>query len=73
MYSIDAADVPVRGNDRMDRGELSLIADLPLALGQESRILTADVHGITEGKKRKRLEVAVAIDGGCINIYDVCC
>ena len=55
----------------MQRRELSLIADLPLSLGQDGRILTADVHGITKGKKRKRHEVAVAVDGGCINIYNV--
>ena len=55
----------------MERGELNVIADLPLSLGHDSRILTADVHGITGGKKRKRQEVAVAIDGGCINIYNV--
>ena len=51
--------------------EVDLIADLPLSLGVSSKIWTADVHGITNGKKRKRLEVAVAIDGGCVNIYDV--
>jgi len=42
--------------------------DIPGALG---RILIGDVHAIAGSKKRKRSEIAVAIDHQGINIYDV--
>ena len=36
------------------------------------RTWIAPVHGIREGKKRKRHEVAVGVDGEGVNIYNVC-
>ena len=40
------------------------------AVGNEP--LAADVHTLAKGKKRKRSELAVAINGEAINLYDVC-
>ena len=37
----------------------------------ESRIQSADVYSVSGSKKRKRSELAVAIDQSCVNLYDV--
>lgn len=43
----------------------------------ESRIQSADVYSVSGSKRRKRSELAVAIDQSCVNLYDVnthsCC
>ncbi len=39
--------------------------------GSNARILTANVFSVTGSRKRKRSELAVAIDGQGIRIYDV--
>ena len=49
-----------------------LLTKLPKSFESEkSRVYTADVHSITGGKKRKRSEIAVAVDDEGINLYDV--
>lgn len=37
----------------------------------ETRIQSADVYSISGSKKRKRSELAIAIDQSCVNLYDV--
>lgn len=49
-----------------------VLAELPKALpGSRSKVLAADVYGVGGNRKRKRSELAVAIDGQGINLYDV--
>lgn len=49
-----------------------LIADIPHNLsGLPGNILATDVLAVAGYKKRKRSELALAIDGQGINIYDV--
>lgn len=40
--------------------------------GLEGQVITANVHSVSGAKKRKRSELAAAIDHQGINIYDVC-
>ena len=48
------------------------LIDLPQdLLGQDSRIWASDVYSVTGARKRKRTELALAIDGETVNIYDV--
>ena len=48
------------------------VAHLPVpAKDQVEKVYVADVIAITGSQKRKRSELAVAIDGEAINIYDV--
>ena len=49
-----------------------LLTKLPKPFESEkSRVYTADIHSITGSGKRKRSEIAVAIDDEGINLYDV--
>lgn len=48
------------------------IAKLPEApFPDKARIQCADVQSVTGSRKRKRCELAVAIDHSCVNLYDV--
>lgn len=56
----------------MDLQFPSVLAQLPRplhALTGKTRI--GDVHSLADAKKRKRYEVAVAVDGEAVNIYNV--
>jgi len=47
-------------------------ADIPHDLTSSSgRIRVVDINAITGSKKRKRSEIAVAVDHQGVNIYDV--
>ena len=49
-----------------------VLSELPKPLpGSKSKVLAADVYGVGQTRKRKRSELAVAIDGEGINLYDV--
>lgn len=49
-----------------------VLADIPNDLvGSAGRVLVEDVYAIAGLKKRKRSEIAVAIDRQGVNIYDV--
>lgn len=48
----------------------SLVASLPRPFSV-GRCQFAEVHGLDGSKKRKRYEVAAAIDGEGVNIYNV--
>ena len=49
-----------------------LLADIPHDItGTPGSILAADVLAVTGSKKRKRSELAIAIDRQGINIYNV--
>lgn len=48
----------------------SLIASLPRPFS-EGKCQFAEVYGLEGSKKRKRYEVAAAIDGEGVNIYNV--
>lgn len=50
------------------------LTELPnnLIAGHAS-VLTADVHALVGSRKRKRSELAVALDSESVNLYDVCC
>lgn len=51
----------------------SVLAQLPqplLELGGKTQF--GPCYGLTGSRKRKRFEVAAAIDGETLNIYDVC-
>lgn len=39
--------------------------------GSSGRILVGDVNAVADSKKRKRSEIAVAVDHQGVNIYDV--
>ena len=47
------------------------LADLPPSLTGSGEILAADVHTLTEAWKKKRSELALAIDHESVNLYDV--
>ncbi|PGH13857.1 hypothetical protein AJ79_03425 [Helicocarpus griseus UAMH5409] len=50
----------------------SILAHLPRPLGASAgKCQVGEVHGVEGSKKRKRYEVAVAIDGESVNIYNV--
>lgn len=50
----------------------STIAQIPRPLdAQHGQILTNDVHNLVNSRKRKRSELAVAVDGESVNVYDV--
>ena len=48
------------------------LADLPPSLTGSGEISAADVHTISRGLKKKRSELAVAIDNESVNLYNVC-
>lgn len=66
-------------HDTAERGQLRTMIEKPYTLadiphdltGPSGRILIGDVHAIAGSKKRKRSEIAVAIDHQGVNIYDV--
>jgi len=48
------------------------LAEIPQDItGSSGKILAADVHAVAGSKKRKRSELALAIDREGVNIYDV--
>ncbi len=47
------------------------LADLPPSLTGSGSIQIADVHSLAGASKKKRSELAVAIDYECVNLYDV--
>lgn len=48
------------------------LANLPVSLhASQGKTFAADVHAVVGSKKRKRSELAVAIDHEGVNIYDV--
>jgi len=50
------------------------LADIPPDLtGSVGNVLTSDVQAVAGSKKRKRAELAVAVDRQNVNIYDVDC
>lgn len=49
-----------------------VLAELPKPLTESrNRVLAADINAVRENKKRKRSELAVAIDSEGINLYNV--
>ncbi len=52
-------------------GKPYALADLPASLIGSGEILAADVHALSGSSKKKRSELAVAIDNESVNIYDV--
>lgn len=56
----------------MDLQPPSVLAQLPRPLQSlTGKTQIGDVFSLAESKKRKRYEVAVAIDGEAVNIYNV--
>lgn len=56
----------------MDLQSPSVLAQLPRPLhAATGRTLIGDVYSIADAKRRKRYEVAVAVDGEAVNIYNV--
>ncbi|KAK1147153.1 hypothetical protein N8T08_001892 [Aspergillus melleus] len=56
----------------MDLQPPSVLAQLPRPLqASTGKIRIGEVHGLADSKKRKRYEVAVAVDGEAVNIYNV--
>lgn len=56
----------------MDLQSPSVLAQLPRPLhATTGKTRIGDVFGLAETKKRKRYEVAVAVDGEAVNIYNV--
>ena len=50
----------------------SVLAQLPRPLHVSTgKVLAGEVSGLADSKKRKRYEVAFAIDGEAVNIYNV--
>ncbi len=48
------------------------VAEFPESLATPNgNILVAPVHGFSNSKKRKRSELAVALDSESVNLYDV--
>ena len=47
------------------------VANLPPSLVGSGEILAADVHTLTGSSRKKRLELALAIDNESVNLYDV--
>lgn len=52
----------------------SLLAQMPQPLGNaaQGKVRFAEIHGVHGSKKRKRYEIAAAIDGEAVNLYNVC-
>lgn len=56
----------------MDLQSPSVLAQLPRPLhASTGKTCIGDVHSLADAKKRKRYEVAVAVDGEAVNIYNV--
>ncbi|KAJ5097995.1 hypothetical protein N7532_004996 [Penicillium argentinense] len=56
----------------MDLQSPSILAQLPRPLhASTGKTRIGDVYSLTDAKKRKRYEVAVAVDGEAVNIYNV--
>lgn len=56
----------------MDLQPPSVLAQLPRPLhASTGKTRIGDVYSLADSKKRKRYEVAVAVDGEAINIYNV--
>jgi hypothetical protein len=57
----------------MDLQSPSVLAQLPRPLhASTGKTWIGDVFSLADAKKRKRYEVAVAVDGEAVNIYNVC-
>jgi hypothetical protein len=57
----------------MDLQPPSVLAQLPRPLhASTGKTRIGDVFSLADAKKRKRYEVAVAVDGEAVNIYNVC-
>lgn len=48
-----------------------VLARLPRSMQDQSQHRYGPVYGLTAGLKRKRHEVAIAIDGNSVNLYEV--
>lgn len=56
----------------MDLQSPSVLAQLPRPLhASTGKTRIGDVYSLADAKKRKRYEVAVAVDGEAVNIYNV--
>lgn len=56
----------------MDLQSPSVLAQLPRPLhASKGKTQIGEVYSLAESKKRKRYEVAVAVDGEAVNIYNV--
>jgi hypothetical protein len=56
----------------MDLQSPSVLAQLPRPLhASTGKTRISDVFSLADAKKRKRYEVAVAVDGEAVNIYNV--
>lgn len=56
----------------MDLQSPSILAQLPRPLhASTGKTRIGDVYSLADAKKRKRYEVAVAVDGEAVNIYNV--
>lgn len=56
----------------MDLQPPSVLAQLPRPLqGSAGNTQIGEVYSFADSKKRKRYEVAVAVDGEAVNIYNV--
>ncbi|KAJ5690730.1 hypothetical protein N7462_005122 [Penicillium macrosclerotiorum] len=56
----------------MDLQSPSILAQLPRPLhASTGKTHIGDVHSLADAKKRKRYEVAVAVDGEAVNIYNI--
>ena len=50
----------------------TVLAELPRSLlGNDGKTFVTDVYAVARNKKRKRSELAIAIDGESVNLYDV--
>lgn len=57
----------------MDLQSPSVLAQLPRPLhAATGKTRIGDVNSLADAKKRKRYELAVAVDGEAVNIYNVC-
>jgi hypothetical protein len=56
----------------MDLQPPSVLAQLPRPLhASTGKTHTSEVYSLADSKKRKRYEVAVAVDGEAVNLYNV--
>ena len=56
----------------MDLQQPSVLAQLPRPLhASKGKTRIGEVYSLSDSKKRKRYEVAVAVDGEAVNIYNV--
>ena len=55
----------------MDLQLSSTLAELPRVASEDGKVRFCSVYGLNASRKSKRYEVALAIDGQAINIYDV--